>query len=240
MDTSPIDAMTKTIRRLSLCLLLLIAAPLAASAQDAKLAEGQKVLLLLGQLTERPTGLPTPKSTQAIQLFQKQHNLPVTGKIDDGTLDALRNARDTTIGHSMAMPTAQERARQAEPAAPPPAIPTEHLGSESLGGTAVLPSEGRAGSSLPPSVAKPFTSASPLVEHTAGPTGDAPPAPHEEEKSYWQSDMPIWIWAAMAAGVILVGWGVFRRLTAPLNKRVWFDDPGPATPIDRPDPIVSP
>jgi hypothetical protein len=235
--------MPRFIRLAALCAALLLAAPIAASAQDAKLMEAQKILLLLSLSQERPTGLPTPKSTQLLQQFQKQHNLSATGTVDDATLEALRTARDTTLGHSLVAPpalTPQQRAKLAEPAAPPPAMPIEHLGSEALGGTSTAPGEGRssAGSGLPPSIAKPFTSKSDLVGPTVGPQEDAPRAPHQVEEAYWTSDVPIWVWAAMAAGAALVIWGLIRRMTAPLNKRAWFDDPEPATPLDRREPIV--
>lgn len=221
---------------IGVALCLFGAAP--AMAQDAKLQEAQKILQLLNLDSERATGLPTPRSTKALQEFQRTHNLPATGEIDDQTLEALRTVRDTSIGHSLMVPptmTPEQRRQAAAPPAKPLAMPTESVDAQSLSGTQAVPDFHKGGADLPPAIANRFTSSSPLVTPPPGEDdGLRPPAPPQE--AHWESALPLWVLITIGVWTLVVASGVIMRMIAPLGRRASFDDPEPATPLNRPEP----
>lgn len=58
----------------------------------ASTAEAQVRLLRLGYAAGAPTGEQSPRTSQALALFQKKAGLPVTGEVDMATLERLRRA----------------------------------------------------------------------------------------------------------------------------------------------------
>ncbi|GMV62095.1 MAG: hypothetical protein AMXMBFR74_12640 [Parvibaculum sp.] len=58
----------------------------------ASTAEAQVRLLRLGYAAGAPTGEQSPRTSQALALFQKNAGLPVTGEVDMATLEQLRRA----------------------------------------------------------------------------------------------------------------------------------------------------
>lgn len=58
----------------------------------ASTAEAQVRLLRLGYAAGTPTGEQSPRTSQALALFQKKAGLPVTGEVDMATLEQLRRA----------------------------------------------------------------------------------------------------------------------------------------------------
>lgn len=58
----------------------------------ASTAEAQVRLLRLGYAAGAPTGEQSPRTSQALALFQKKAGLPVTGEVDMATLEQLRRA----------------------------------------------------------------------------------------------------------------------------------------------------
>lgn len=58
----------------------------------ASTAEAQVRLLRLGYAAGAPTGEQSPRTSQALALFQKNAGLPVTGEVDMATLERLRRA----------------------------------------------------------------------------------------------------------------------------------------------------
>lgn len=229
---------TLTFLALALCL----ATALPALAQDARLQEAQKILLLLNLDSEKPSGLPTPRSTQAISQFQRTHNLPATGQIDDQTLEALRTVRDTSIGHSLMVPptmTPEQRRQAAEPPAKPQAMPTEGVASQSLSGNESVPEFHKGGAptiDLPPAIAKRFTSDSPLLTQQQQDDQNAARPPSEPKEAYWETALPLWVLIVIGTWTLIIAGGLIRRMVAPVGRRASFDDPGPATPLNRRDP----
>ncbi len=210
-----------------------------AQAQDAKLQEAQKILQLLNLDPERPTGLPTPRSAKAIQEFQRTHNLPATGEVDDQTLEALRTVRDTSIGHSLMVPptmTPEQRRQAAAPPAKPLAMPTESVDSQSLSGNQGVPDFKRGNADLPPPIANRFTTNSPLVTPQASDDDATRPPQAPPEEAHWESALPLWVVITIGVWTLIIAWGVIARMIAPLGRRASFDDPGPATPLNRPEP----
>jgi hypothetical protein len=211
----------------------------AAMAQDAKLQEAQKILQLLNLDPERPTGLPTPRSAKAIQEFQRTHSLPATGEIDDQTLEALRTVRDTSIGHSLMVPptmTPEQRRQAAAPPAKPLAMPTESVDSQSLSGNQGVPDFKRGNADLPPAIANRFTTNSPLVTPQASDDDATRPPQAPPEEAHWETALPLWVVIAIGVWTLIIAWGVIARMIAPLGRRASFDDPEPATPLNRPEP----
>jgi curli biogenesis system outer membrane secretion channel CsgG len=60
-------------------------------AESISLADAQRRLASLGLYTSKVDGLPGPGTTRAISRFQQIRGLTVTGKLDDATVDALKN-----------------------------------------------------------------------------------------------------------------------------------------------------
>lgn len=60
-------------------------------AESFSLADAQRRLAGLGLYTSKVDGLPGPGTTRAISRFQQIRGLAVTGRLDDATVDALKN-----------------------------------------------------------------------------------------------------------------------------------------------------
>lgn len=60
-------------------------------AAGLSLSEAQRRLAVLGLYTSKVDGLPGPGTTKAISRFQQIRGLNVTGRLDDATVEALRN-----------------------------------------------------------------------------------------------------------------------------------------------------
>jgi peptidoglycan hydrolase-like protein with peptidoglycan-binding domain len=136
-----IDRMMKRPHRM-ISLALLLGLGLATSAYaadpapDSTLAEAQRTLLVLGFNAGRTTGLVTPQSTKALEAFQQQQGLPVTGRADAATMAKLRDKRDNNpnqvLGNSKTgAPESRRAAPQAEPH-PVAAGPAVSVGGNTL------------------------------------------------------------------------------------------------------------
>jgi peptidoglycan hydrolase-like protein with peptidoglycan-binding domain len=166
-------------------LLLPLVLPLPAQAQSKdEIEEAQKILMLTGHFARRPTGEMTPQTVEGLQKFQTQAKLPVTGKLDAATLNALRNTRDTKFSNPLSLESAQKRQQQAAAAAaaPPPkvaAVPQASVSGQALGGSQqVITGYGQrgGGSVSPPSISAPSV--------TGGtPSRVAPPLPAAPQAS---------------------------------------------------------
>ncbi|WP_198148201.1 peptidoglycan-binding domain-containing protein [Elstera litoralis] len=137
-------------------LLLPLVLPLPAQAQSKdEVEEAQKILMLMGHFARRPTGEMTPQTVEGLQKFQAQAKLPVTGKLDATTLNALRQTRDTKFSNPLSLESAQKRQQQAAAAAaaPPPkvaAVPQASVSAgQALGGSQeVITGYGQRGGSM--------------------------------------------------------------------------------------------
>lgn len=168
----------------ALILPFLLPLPVQAQSKD-EIEEAQKILMLMGHFTRRPTGEMTPPTVEGLQKFQAQAKLPVTGKLDAATLNALRQTRDTKFSSALSLESAQKRQQQAAAAAaaPPPkvaAAPQASVSGQSLGGSqSVITGYGQRGSIEAPSVTggTPSRAAPPLpsAPHASGQHGS--PAP---------------------------------------------------------------
>jgi peptidoglycan hydrolase-like protein with peptidoglycan-binding domain len=161
---------------LALALLLLpLVLPMPAQAQSKdEVEEAQKILMLTGHFARRPTGEMTPQTVEGLQKFQAAAKLPVTGKLDGTTLNALRQTRDTKFSNPLSLESAQKRQQQAAAAAavPPPkvaAAPQASVSGQALGGSQeVISGYGQRGGAMsapsvtggvPPRAAPPLPSA---------------------------------------------------------------------------------
>lgn len=141
----------------ALTLPVLLPLPVQAQTKD-EIEEAQKILMLMGHFTRRPTGEMTPPTVEGLQKFQAQAKLPVTGKLDAATLNALRQTRDTKFSNPLSLEAAQKRQQQAAAAAaaPPPkvaAVPQASVSGQSLGGSQnVITGYGQRGGIEAPSV----------------------------------------------------------------------------------------
>lgn len=168
----------------ALILPFLLPLPVQAQSKD-EIEEAQKILMLMGHFTRRPTGEMTPPTVEGLQKFQAQAKLPVTGKLDATTLNALRQTRDTKFSSALSLESAQKRQQQAAvaAAAPPPkvaAAPQASVSGQSLGGSqSVITGYGQRGSIEAPSVTggTPSRAAPPLpsAPHVTGPAPILPP-----------------------------------------------------------------
>jgi len=166
-------------------LLLPLVLPLPAQAQSKdEVEEAQKILMLTGHFARRPTGEMTPQTVEGLQKFQAEAKLPVTGKLDGATLNALRQMRDTKFSNPLSLESAQKRQQQAAAAAaaPPPkvaAVPQASVSGQALGGSQqVITGYGQrgGGSVSPPSISAPSV--------TGGtPSRVAPPLPAAPQAS---------------------------------------------------------
>ncbi len=167
----------------ALILPFLLPLPVQAQTKD-EIEEAQKILMLMGHFTRRPTGEMTAPTVEGLQKFQAQAKLPVTGKLDAATLNALRQTRDTKFSNSLSLEAAQKRQQQAAAAAaaPPPkvaAVPQASVSGQSLGGSqSVITGYGQRGSIEAPSVAGGTSSrAAPALPATPQPQSAAPILP---------------------------------------------------------------
>lgn len=226
---------------LRLCAGLLALALIAtgpAAAQDARVHEAQKILLMLGLEPERPNGQIGPKTTRALQAFQKQQKLPTTGQLDATTFETLRRVRDTQIGGSFGTPPAPgSPAAKPKPVIQPKAPeaqPVEAVDATALPGVATLPNApnssvvpslpppigGSKGASATASYSQPYMVPSPNLM----PGG--PVAASQPQGPTWHSDMPIWLWVVIPLALIVVGWRVRAYLAAPTGLAPVFDEDG--------------
>jgi hypothetical protein len=67
------------------------------SQQSSHIQAVQRALSEYGYGQIKQTGVVDPPTSQAIEQFEREHNLPVTGKISDGLLSDLA----AMIGHSL-------------------------------------------------------------------------------------------------------------------------------------------
>jgi hypothetical protein len=156
------------------------------------LQEAQQTLNLLGLHDGNAHGQPGPRTTQAIETFQRQQNLSVTGRLDQPTIDRLRQIRATRFERQLgapgtgtlsgAGPAPQASGAPARPVAAPVArVDGQSTGAASSGPTATF----GAGSSVdwgsagrtPPAAATPPPITSAAVAPGAAPIvrGAAPP-----------------------------------------------------------------
>lgn len=115
--------------------ILIASAP--ALAQSDSVKEVQNALLMMGMFTGKPDGQMNDRTSTGLQKFQQANGLPVTGKLDERTLGAIRAKRDSQFQGSLAAPTPQaqrERAQAVEPK--PQAGPAkDSVGTSALSGT---------------------------------------------------------------------------------------------------------
>lgn len=166
-------------------LLLPLVLPLPAQAQSKdEVEEAQKILMLTGHFARRPTGEMTPQTVEGLQKFQAEAKLPVTGKLDAATLNALRQMRDTKFSNPLSLESAQKRQQQAAAAAaaPPPkvaAVPQASVSGQALGGSQqVITGYGQRGGGA---VSAPSISAPSVTGGT--PSRVAPPLPAAPQAS---------------------------------------------------------
>ncbi len=81
---------------------------------SAEVRESQNRLQTLGFYNGSPDGLWGPETRTAVQRFQQSRGLPVTAKLDDATVGALRNANlaPITLNDPTDVRTVQNRLRQ--------------------------------------------------------------------------------------------------------------------------------
>lgn len=119
-------------------LTLVTALPVLAQSKD-EVEEAQKILMLMGKFSKRPTGEMTDATASALRDFQREAKLPQSGRADAATLTALREIRDTRYSKGLSLPTAQQQAQaRAQAALPPPkpvAVPQQQVESQGLGGS---------------------------------------------------------------------------------------------------------
>src|SRR5581483_8758726 len=113
-----------------------------ALAADDTLQEAQNILTMLGYHPGKSDGTPRPQTTQALGEFQRANKLPASGKLDEATMAALRQLRDTKFSGSFATPKSNAptpRKIQVEPK--PEAVPVDNVNAaplEAAPGTRVL------------------------------------------------------------------------------------------------------
>ena len=81
-------------RLLPLAVLLALAAPALAADPppgDPRIAEAERGLLILGLYHGKTTGLANPEIARALEAFQKQQGLPVSGRPDAATLAKIQD-----------------------------------------------------------------------------------------------------------------------------------------------------
>lgn len=211
------------IRRIAgLAAVLVLAAGLAGAAPshtDDVLMEAQNILLMLGLHPGKPDGNPRPQTTQALSEFQKQNNLPVSGKLDDATMGALRQLRDTKFAHSFGTPrpdaSSAPRKIQVEPK--PQAQPVDPVNAAPLAvtpGTRVLSgSTSLGGAQLPPALFggnNPQSDTAPTTAYTP------PPLQSSEPEARPFLGIMSWNWIIPFCGIPLFGflwWFGMRRQT---------------------------
>ncbi|MDR3517576.1 MAG: peptidoglycan-binding domain-containing protein [Azospirillaceae bacterium] len=167
---------------------LLIAAAFLAAGLDVAAAEpssadvqwAQTILKGKGFDAGRPNGVFTPQTHAALGAYQRANGLPVTGKLDQATVDKMMSERaskpDATIGN-MASPNSQaNRQHRAEMHAAPekprasPQTPVQNAGGS---GDTVIGGVVRSASGSPPPVA----SAAPATGTTTSAMTHAPSSP---------------------------------------------------------------
>jgi hypothetical protein len=211
--------MARVWRIAGLATVLVVAAGLAgapARAADDTLLEAQNILLMLGLHPGKPDGTPRPQTTQALSEFQRNNQLPVTGKLDDATMAALRQIRDTKFAHSFGTPRPDAGApRKLQPESKPEAAPVDRVNAAPLEvapGTRVLSgSTGLGGTALPPPLfGSPPQPAVPTTAYTP------PPLVSSEPETRPFLGIMSWNWIIPFAGIPLFGflwWFGMRRQT---------------------------
>ena len=212
-------APSRCIRRLSAVLAVVVALAAApALAKDETLQEAQNILLMLGYKPGKSDGNPRPQTTQALTEFQRANKLGASGKLDEPTMAALRNLRDTKFSGSFATPKSADASPrkiqvepkpQAQPVDPVAAAPVEAApGTRVLSGSTTLSSA----APIPPAL---FGGGAP-----GGTTMPAPTAPAAMGGAIQQPERPpflgivSWTWVLPFLGLPLFGflwWFGMRR-----------------------------
>jgi peptidoglycan hydrolase-like protein with peptidoglycan-binding domain len=197
------------------CAGLATAAPAFAQEDPASLKEAQNILLMLGADIGKPDGQPGQKTVKALSDFQKQAGLPVTGKLDGKTMEALRGKREGFAG-SLGGPrdkqpggrASQRNQVESKPQAAGPAgdVDAQSLAVPTLPGQkAPLPPASLGSASGEPGQRRP-------VQSYASPGG-----PPVEEPGFEISD---WLWIIPMLGIpifLVVLWGGLRKPIPPLG-----------------------
>jgi peptidoglycan hydrolase-like protein with peptidoglycan-binding domain len=162
--------------------MLAVAMTFAAGAQsprpvaetgDPRVQEAQSVLQLLGLFNTRTDGRMGPRTREALEAFQRQQRLPVTGQVDDRTLASLRQLRDTRFSGQLGGARPDPPPRQVEPPAAIRAQPVERVETREL-----APAQAPGLPGVAPADPGPRPSAAPRPPVIGGPPPPlAPPTP---------------------------------------------------------------
>jgi hypothetical protein len=214
---------------------------------DPRLSEAQRALLILGLDPGKTTGLVNPQTTHALESFQKQQGLPVTGRPDDATMAKLRDKRDNNPTQVLGNP--KTGAPDRRPAAAPAIEPhPQAVGPSVAVGGNLLPDAPRefnpvAGNPAAAGARPPTPSAvAPRLEPPA-PIAAAPQEPVRADRV----DLPPgqtagsllertleqaqrgetwlrWIWAPIAGLLVLIGLGAWWRAGRTTNPYLAASD----------------
>ncbi|MEJ0067933.1 MAG: peptidoglycan-binding domain-containing protein [Pseudomonadota bacterium] len=194
-------------------LLALAGAP--ALAADDTLQEAQNILLMLGFHPGKSDGNPRPQTTQALTEFQRANKLAATGKLDEPTMAALRQIRDTKFTGSFVTPKSNAptpRKIQVEPK--PQAQPVDNVNAaplEAAPGTRVLGGATNLGA---PSGMPALFGGSPAPAALPPNPGYAPPPSMAEPEVRPFLGIASWNWILPFLGIPLFGflwWYGMRR-----------------------------
>lgn len=206
--------------RAALAALLLLAA-VPAKAQDDTLKEAQNILLMLGADVGRPDGQLGQKTVKALSDFQGKSGLPVTGKLDGRTMDALRARRDSmggTLGAPRESTPGGRASQRNQVESKPQAAPVAPVATEEL---AAPPGTRRADAAPEPARRSGGSSGGPASSPRSviAPSPGGPPV----EQPFRISD---WLWILPMLGVpvfLFLLWGAFRKPIPPLGAPVETD-----------------
>ena len=188
-----------------------------ALAADETLQEAQNILLMLGYHPGKSDGNPRPQTAKALTEFQHANQLPATGKLDDRTMAALRQIRDTKFAHSLNAPRPAEARRPqvephpiAQPVDKVAAAPVENVpGTRVLGGATNLASA----SGIPPALFGGNSSSSSLTTPPPLPSDAPPSSPSAPDRQPFLG-IASWNWILPFLGIPLFGflwWYGMRR-----------------------------
>lgn len=217
-------------------------APIAGSvwAQDLSLKATQAFLDAHGYRAGRPDGLMGPVTQGAIRSFQADHGLPVTGKIDDATLNAIAGIRSHEDG-STAKP-APRSTQVTTPSTLPPSVDTSATAPpETPSGTV---SAGTGSPDSPTAPAAPVISgapevstptiASPTISQTPSTTDSPPPTP---SPAVDYSGVWLLIAGLAATWVLLDRDRRKRKMAEPRSPKAPTADSAPYQRADVPPPL---
>jgi peptidoglycan hydrolase-like protein with peptidoglycan-binding domain len=189
----------------------------SAHAKDETLQEAQNILLMLGFKPGKSDGNARPQTTQALTEFQRANKLPASGKLDDATMAALRNIRDTKFTGSLGTPPANAPPKKLAVEPKPQAAPVDSVnagaleaapGTRVLGGSSSFASSGPA---IPPPL---FGSGASAPSNPAYPPGsfNSPSSGPAEQRPFL--GIVSWTWALPFLGIPVFGflwWYGMRR-----------------------------